>query len=216
MSALWGVGQYVDRHDRRAAWEVGNDEMNRAIGAAPNALASLGVDHGARVLFMSMLSEAAHFWPLIVGCMLTGAQLSCADATNAEAVRVRMFSQLIEYHAAVGITPAILDGLDALDTSPHEVFGSIPVVAARPGAYERLAAMGMAAHRFVLIGPAVGIGTEPGGPAWVEVAEWELERDSDGFVTISNRLDRATTFDRLRTSVRGEVIDAHGVIPAAR
>jgi hypothetical protein len=161
-----------------------------------------------------MLSEAAQFWPLIVGCMMTGAQLSCADATRGEAVRVRMFSRLIEYRAALGITPEILDGLDEIGTPYSDAFASVPVVAARPGAYERLESTGLAAHHFVLVGPAVAISTEPGGPAWVDADEWELAVDPDGFVTISNRRERATTFERARTGVRGEVIDGHGLIPA--
>jgi hypothetical protein len=211
---LWGIGQYVDDAGARVAWEVGGDEIHRAIGAAPRVLAGLGVQHGDRVLFASMLSEAAQFWPLIVGCMLAGAPLSCADATNSEAVRIRMFSRLIDYRGALGITPEILDGLDELGVAYPEVFGAVPVVGARPGAHERLAAAGLAPHHFVLIGPAVAIATEPGGPAWVDPAEWALAADADGVVTISNRRDRITRFDRVRTSVRGEVIDGHGVIPA--
>ncbi len=213
MSALWGIGQYSGADRERVAWEVGGDEINRAIGAAPAALAAIGVERGERVLFTSMLSEAAHFWPLIVGTMLAGAQLSCADATAGEAVRVRMFSELIDYRCALGVTTEILDGLDELGTGYADVFGPIPVVAARPGAYERLEARGMAPQLFALVGPAVAIATEPGGPAWVDADEWELGLDEE-WVTVTNRRDRATRFDRTRTSVRAEVIDGHGILPA--
>jgi hypothetical protein len=202
---LWGIGQWVDDTGARVAWAVGNDEINRAIGAAPGVLDTLGVARGDRVLFTSMLSEAAHFWPLIIGCMLSGAQLSCADATAAEAVRVRMFTRLLDYRAVLGVTPQILDGLDALGTPYADVFGAVPVVGARPGAYERLMAAGVAAHHFVLVGPAVAIGVEPDGPAVVDGDEWALDRDPDGIVTVTSRRDRATTFDRTRTAITGHV-----------
>lgn len=212
--AAWGVGQYVDDTGTRRDWEVGNDEIGRAIGAAPAVLGGIGVGRGERVLFTSMLSEAAHFWPLILGAMLAGAQMSFADASRGEAVRVRMFARLLAYRAAIGITPAILDGLDELGTSYPEVFAEIPVVAARPGAYERLAAAGLTPYDFVLVGPAVAIATEPGGPAWVDPDEWELDRDTDGTVTVNARRARATTFARVRTDVRGTIIDGHGILPA--
>lgn len=213
MSGQWGVGQFVSEIGTREPWEVGNEEVNREIGHAPEVLQSIGVDGGGRVLFTSMLSEAAQFWPLIVGCMLRGAQLSCADATEAEAVRVRMFCDLLDYNAALGITPEIVRGLAALGADLAEVFGAIDVVAARPGAYEALVSAGVPAHRFVLVGPAVGIGTQPGGPAWVEPEEWELGADRDGIVTVTSLKSRVHEFAALRTAVRGTVVDGHGVIP---
>lgn len=211
--AAWGVGQYEAFDGTRVAWEVGHEEVDRAIGAGPALLAGLGVGPGDRVLFASMLSEAAHFWPLVLATMLAGGQLSCADATSGEAVRVRMFTRLLRYRAVLGITPAVLDGLDELGADYGEVLGAVPVLGARPGAYERLAASGLAPHDFVLVGPAVAIATEPGGPAWVDRDEWELDVD-DGWVTVTSRRERLTSFDRERSAVRGSVVDGHGLVPA--
>ena len=211
---LWGIGQWVDDRGSRVAWEVGTDEVNRAIGAAPRRLGSLGVGRGERVLYTSMLSEAAQFWPMVVGCMLCGAQLSCADATRGEAVRVRMFSRLISYRAAVGISGSLLDGLDDLGSDYASVFGAIPVVAARPDAYWRLVARGLAPYAMALVGPALAIATEPNGPAWVDRDEWLLDAADDGAVLVTSRRDTATRFERTRTAVRGEVIDGHGILLA--
>src|SRR5882724_10578632 len=121
---LWGVGTWVDRDGVRQPWVVSQTEIERAIGNASRVLGELGVGAGRRVLWCSMLSEAAHFWPFIVGTMLCGAQLSCADATQAEAPRVAMFCRLIEYHAVLGVTGAILDGLDELGFAYRDVFGA--------------------------------------------------------------------------------------------
>ena len=59
------------------------------------------------------------------------------------------------------------------------MFGGVDIVGARPGAYERLEAAGLAPHRFVVCGPAIAIGREPGGPAFVaDGDEWELDVDA--------------------------------------
>lgn len=215
VATLWGVGHWVDDHGARVAWEVSADEINRAIGSAPARLASLGVERGDRVLFASMLSEAAQFWPLIVGCMLAGAQLSCADATNGEAVRVRMFTRMLSYRAAIGITGAVLDGLDDIGADYASVFGTVGVIAARPDAYGRLVTAGLTPHAMALVGPALAIASEPGGPLWVDEHEWLLDADVDGTVLVTNLRATATRFERTRTAIHGEVIDRHGVILAA-
>lgn len=210
-ATLWGVGQWVDDRGERVAWEVGSDEINRAIGSAPARLAMLGVERGERVLFTSMLSEAAHFWPLVVGCMLAGAQLSCADATRGEALRVQMFIRLLSYRAAIGITGAVLDGFDDLGADYAAVFGEIPVIVARPDAYDRLVGAGLTPHAMALVGPALAIASEPGGPLWVDEHEWQLDAGTDGVVLVTNLRPTATRFERTRTALRGEVIDGHGI-----
>lgn len=207
---LWGIGSYEDGTGRRP-WEIGHDEIRRDMGAGAQALAGLGIGGGDRVLFCSMLAESGQFWPLIVGSMLSGAQLSCADASEGDAIRVAMFTRLLQYRAVLGITEAILDGLDALGHAYADVFAGVEVVGARPGAYERLGAAGLAPHWFVLCGPAVAIAPAPGEPAYADADEWELGSDA-GRVTVTARRDRATTFDRAPTGVRGEVVDG-GVTP---
>jgi hypothetical protein len=208
----WGVGCY-ESDTGRVAWEISHDEIQREMGAAPGRLARLGVGAGSRVLFCSMLSEAGQFWPLMVGAMLAGAQLSSADANEGDAARVAMFTRRLRYDAVLGVTPALLDGLDGLRVPYRDVFGGVRVVGARPGAYERLAAAGLAPHRFVLAGPAVAIGAEPGGPAHVDEQEWRVDLDGD-VVCVTNLRPRATTFARTRTAVRARLAGG-GIVPSA-
>ncbi len=213
---LWGIGQWVDHRGQRRAWEVGSDEINREIGAAPTRLSAVGIERGDRVLFCSMLSEAAQFWPLIVGAMLSGAQLSCSDATAAEAPRVAMFTRQLRYRAVLGVTPALIAGLEDLGEDLGDVFGGIAVVGARPGAYERLVAAGLTPHHFVLVGPAVALATEPNGPALVDATEWRLDRDPDDIVAVTNLRERATAFDRTRTAVTATVPSPDRLDPIPR
>jgi hypothetical protein len=208
---MWGVGTYDDGV-QRAPWEISHEEIQRDMGGASETLAALGVGAGERVLFCSMLSEAGQFWPFVVGAMLRGAQLSCADANEGDAVRVAMFTRLMDYHAVLGVTGALLDGLDDLGLPYAAVFGSVAVVGARPGASRRLEAAGLAPHHLVLCGPAVAMGLEPGGPAFVDGREWELGVDGDRIVVTSLQ-PRATTFDRTPTGVRGEIVHG-GVLPS--
>ncbi len=176
--ALWGVGSYIDATGRRVPWRISHDEIGRDIGAATKVLSELSVS-GKGVLWCSMLSQAGQFWPYVCGTFLAGARLSCADATTGEAVRVAMFLRLMEYDAVLGVNGAILDGFDEMGRRYDDVFASVRLVGAVPGAYERLVATGIAPTRFVLCGPAVAIGRVPGGPAFVASDEWELAADGD-------------------------------------
>ncbi len=209
--ALWGIGSYEDG-TARVPWEISHAEIQRDMGSAARTLATLGITTGTRVLFCSMLSEAGQFWPLTVGAMLSGAQLSCADANEGDALRVAMFTRLVEYRAVLGVTGAILDGLDALGHTYAEVFGDVEIVGARPDAYRRLVEAGLHPHHFVCCGPAVAAGVAPGAPARLDTDEWQLDTDAGGRILVSNLQPRATAFVRAGTAVYGELVDG-GLVP---
>jgi hypothetical protein len=208
---LWGVGTYEDG-TTRVPWEISHAEIERDMGSAARTLSTLGVTGGSRVLFCSMLSEAGQFWPLTVGAMLSGAQLSCADANEGDALRIEMFTRLVEYRAVLGVTGAILDGLDALGHSYAEVLGRVEIIGARPDAYQRLQADGLNPHHFVCCGPAIAAGAAPGAPARFDTDEWQLETDADGRILVTSLQPRATAFARAGTAVYGELVDG-GLIP---
>ena len=207
---LWAVGSYADEHGRPEPWEISHDEINRDIGVATQVLTELGVA-GGRVLWCSMLSQAGQHWPYVCGTVLAGAKLSCADSTYGEALRVSMFLRLMDYDAVFGVTPALLDGLDASGRAPADVFGGVRIVGAHPGAYERLVAAGLTPWRVALCGPAIAIGRTPGGPAYVPEGEWELA-DLGATIGITARQPRATPFIRTPIAVRGTIADG-GVVP---
>jgi hypothetical protein len=211
----WGVGAF-ETGAGRDAWEISDAEIQRDMGSATRALAELGIGRGDRVLFCSMLAESGQFWPFIVGAMLSGAQLSCADATEGEAVRVAMFARLVQYRAVLGVTGAILDGLDELGHPYADVFGMIDIVGARPSAYARLLDAGLTPHHFAVCGPAVAIGTGPGTPARVDADEWQLDVDAhEGRVLVTSLRPRATQFVRRPTAMYGTAVFG-GIIPEFR
>ena len=209
--ALWSIAQYDDGSGR-VPWPVSHTEIERGMGSAVTALQGIGIGQGSRVLWCSVLSEAAHFWPLLIGTMLGGGQFSLADATSPDALRVGMFTRRLSYQAVMGVNEAILDGLDELDRSYIDVFGDVAVVGARPGAYERLEAAGLTPHWFVLCGPAVAIGATPGGPALVDADEWSLDVEGDR-ILVTSHLPRADAFTRTPTAIRGRLADTHSFYP---
>jgi len=165
------------------------------------------------VLWCSMLSQAGQHWPYVCGTVLAGAKLSSADSTFGEALRVSMFLRLMDYDAVFGITEALLDGLEASGHPWGEVFAGVRMLGAYPGAYERLVADGLAPVHFVLCGPALAIGREPDGPAFVAGAEWELAADDEG-VIITRLQPLAQPFIRTPIAVRGTIVRG-GVVPSA-
>ena len=212
--ALWGIGTYADERGRRVPWRISHDEIGRDIGVAVDVLTELDLT-GQRVLWCSMLSEAGQFWPYVCGTVMAGGRLSCADSTYGEAMRVSMFLRLMDYDAVFGVTESLLDGLEASDRRPADVFAGVRLLGAYPGAYERLRATGLAPVHFALCGPAIAIGREPDGPAFVAGAEWELTAADDPDVkrvAISSLRSRAQPFIRTPIAVRGTIVRG-GVIP---
>jgi hypothetical protein len=197
--AVWNVGRYRAA-DGVHPWPMAAGEWMADAAGAGQVLARLGAGPGRRVLIASALSEANVVWPLIVATMGTGAQHSCAENTATDAFRTRMFLRTLDYHAVLGIGEAMLD--DEL----VELLRAVPVVAARPGAYERLVGAGLAPHRWLDVGPVLAIGDEPGAGAWFDPQRWTVTSEG-GELLVSSPAPRLVTFDRLRTGVRGDVRD---------
>ena len=210
--ALWGVGSYADEQGRRAPWRISHEEIGRDIGVAVDVLTGLDLA-GRGVLWCSMLSEAGQFWPYLCGTVMAGSRLSCADSTYGEAMRVSMFLRLMEYDAVFGVTEELLDGLEASGHPWADVFAGVRLLGASPGAYERLMVAGLAPVHFVLCGPAIAIGREPDGPAFVAGAEWELGAEGD-HLAITSLKSRAQPFIRTPIAVRGTIVRG-GVVPIA-
>jgi hypothetical protein len=214
VTGTWGVGSYVtvdvDGRPVRRAWRVGHDEIGRDTAAAARWLEAVAIRPGGRLLVASMLSEAAQAWPLMLAALARGVQLTLTDATAAEAPRLRVMLRSLRHDAVVGVT----DGLvDALAAGGHlDLLLDVPLVAARPGGWERLAAAGRPVHRWCLLGPAVACSIEPGGVAGVDPGEWALGRDGER-VTVTGVAPRLEPVRELPAAVAGEVRDAHTLVP---
>jgi hypothetical protein len=196
---VWNVGRYRAA-DGLHPWPMAADEWMADAGAMGQVLGMLGVRSGNRVLLASLLSEANTVWPLTVAVMGAGAQHSSADATEGDAFRTRMFLRTLRYDLVLGI------GGPMLDDETVELLRTVPVVVARPDAHERLRAAGLTARRWLDVGPVLAIEDEPGRGAWFDPGRWTVA-SVDGELVVSSPVPRLVRFDRLRTGVRGDVID---------
>ena len=203
-AALWGIGSF-QIGDEIVTYPVSKEDHDRDIATAIKAVASLGVGEGDRVLVLSMLSQAAQYWPVQIALLVGKVQFSLADASRFDAFRTAMFLRAMHYDAVVGINADVLDGLDDLGHSYRDVFDDVPVLAARAGAYERLRAAGLAPRWWLDLGPAIAVECDERAGAHVESDQWAVESDS-GMLLITAKHPRAAAVDRLRTGVRGVVV----------
>ncbi len=201
---LWGVGSYRVG-DALLPYPVSPDDHGRDIGSAIKGLKSLGLHDQSRALVLSMLSEAAQYWPVQIGLFVSKAQFSLADASRFDAFRTAMFLRAMHYDVVLGINTDVLDGLDDLGHSYADVFAGTHVLAARPGAYERLRDAGLAPRWWLHVGPAVAVECDTLAGAHIDDDEWAVET-VDGEVLITARNARAATIDRLATGIKAEIV----------
>ena len=200
---LWGVGSFRVGDDI-VAYPVAQEDHHRDIGGAPKALATLGVHESSRVLVLSMLSEAAQYWPLQIGLMMSQAQFSLADASRFDAFRTAMFLHAMHYDVVLGLNTDVLDGLDDLGHAYADIFKSVEVLAARAGAHERLRDAGLAPRWWLHVGPTIAVECAALEGAHVDADEWTVELDG-GEVLITATRPRAMTVERLRTGVHADL-----------
>jgi len=203
-ASLWGVGSFRVG-DAILPYPVSQDDHGRDIASAMKGLRSLGIHDQSRALVLSMLSEAAQYWPVQIGLLVSKAQFSLGDASRFDAFRTAMFLRAMHYDVVLGINTEVLDGLDDLGHAYADVFAGTHVLAARPGAYERLHDAGLGPRLWVHVGPTVAVECDALAGAHIDGDEWEIEV-ADGEIVVTTRNPRAASIDRLRTGIRGEVV----------
>ena len=204
---LWGVGSFRVGDDI-VTYPVSKDDNGRDIGGAAKALRSLGVDSHSRVLVVSMLSNAAQYWPVQIDLLMNQAQFSIADASRYDAFRTNMFLRAMHYDVVLGINEDVLDGLDDLSMSYTDVFADVPIVAAGAGAHARLRAAGLDPWWWLHLGPTTAVECAAREGAHIDGSEWAIEVGDGGEILVSASNERAATIERQRTGVHGTVLSA--------
>ncbi|HZQ59393.1 MAG TPA: hypothetical protein VFA84_15240 [Acidimicrobiales bacterium] len=184
-AALWGIGTF-DGVD----FPVSPADFEADTAAARRALDSLGISSGDRVLVIGVVSECAHLVPFHEALRQRGAILSGADATVFDAPRTAKLTRQLGARAVLAVNGAVVDGLAAEGFDLAEVFGSVPVVAARPDAVGRLRDAGVAPVVWAHLGPAVAVECAPGRGAHVDEVVWEVT-EREGGVFVAPRSARA-------------------------
>jgi len=200
---LWGVGSFRVG-DAVLPYPVSQDDHGRDISSAMKGLKSLGIHEQSRALVLSMLSEAAQYWPVQIGLLVSKAQFSLADASRFDAFRTAMFLRAMHYDVVLGINADVLDGLDDLGHAYGNIFDGVSVLAARAGAYERLRDAGLAPRWWLHVGPTVAVECDALAGAHIDSDEWAVDV-AGGEILVTARQPRAATIDRHPTGVMGEI-----------
>jgi hypothetical protein len=203
-TALWGIGRLAGDGGDGPPFRVSGDDVRQDFKAGIAMLKSLGVDAGDHVLIVSMLSEAAQVGPIELACGRLGVRYSSADAQQFDAHRTATLVRQVEPKAVLGVNRAVLDGLTESAIDPVELFGPVPLVAARSDAIDAVPG----SVWWLPVGPAIAAGctTGRGAGAHLDESEWRADLDADSQVLITNvRPERATTLDRWPTGVRAAI-----------
>jgi hypothetical protein len=203
---VWGVSRIVVDGDV-TPWPVAQADIEDEAESLAPRLAALGLEPAGLLLVVAMLSQAAHAVPFEQAAGKLGALYSSADATPFDAFRVAALARQLEPQVVMGITGSVLDGLVEAGREPVDVLGPVPaVVAADDDAHARLRAAGLAPRRSVQLGPTTAIeGLDRNGPVY-DATRWSVE-GVDGELVVSNLVPRLTEARRLRTGVRGRVVE---------
>jgi len=203
---IWGVGRLVVDAEV-TPWPVAQRDIDDEADSLAPRLAALGLEPGGLVLVVAMLSQAVHAVPLERAAGKVGALYSSADATPFDAFRVAALTRQLEPQVVIGITGDVLDGLVGTGRDPADVLAAVPaVVTADDDAHARLRADGFSPRRWLKLGPTSAIeGLAEDGPVY-DASRWRVEED-DGELVITNVVPRYTDADRLRTGVRGRVVE---------
>lgn len=200
---LWGIGSFRSAGEP-VALPVSHGDVARDTEVALEALESLGVRRGHHVLITSLLSESAAFWPFQRAVLSLGGIVSCAEASRFDAFRTDMFSRRLPLQAILGLSPDVLDGLAGLGRPAEEVLARVPIVAARPLAYERLCDGGLHPYLWLPLGPAVAVECRARGGAHIDARVWRVE-SAGGEIVLSSRQRSTFAVDHLRTGVQGAI-----------
>jgi hypothetical protein len=196
--AVWGVGRVVVG-GVVTPWPVAPADIDDEAESLAPRLTALGLEAGGLVLIASLLSEAIHVVPLEKAAGTLGALYSSADATPFDAFRVASLVRQLEAQVVVGVSGAVLDGLE----DAASVFAGLRnVVTSDEDAHRRLTAAGLAPRRWVKLGPTSAIEAADG--LRYDDTRWQVESDADtGELLITNLVPRLTPCDRFPTGVRG-------------
>ncbi|MES2258422.1 MAG: hypothetical protein V4724_07885 [Pseudomonadota bacterium] len=202
------VGRYFAPDGKRRILPYSALELERSRRAMVRVLSTFHFRAGSNVLVTALMDEGAQLMGAERAVMSYGMVVVSADSSPYDAGRVESILRRFELVAAIGITEATLDGLARLGHDPVKLFAD-KVIWARPGAYERLAALpGLKVYRWLEVGPAVALECREGAGAHIDRFEWTVD-EVDGEVVLTSRLERAYEFEHHKTGVRGHVV--HGV-----
>jgi hypothetical protein len=206
--SMWGYGRYGD--DQLLPLSFDDVVHDSAAGAA--AVLALGLPDRSVIVMTSTVADIGYFHPLQTAAKDMGLLVCNADASAMDVDRVEMFTRLLDVAAVIGVNEAMVDGILERGYDPRSFFASVPMVMARGRATDRLAANGVDAWRFELLGPVPVVSCRSRNLHF-DGRQWNIEADN-GILHVSSRVRRALPFSRFDTRTAGSV--SHDACPCGR
>jgi hypothetical protein len=200
---VWGIGRCATAGED-LFWPSTMRERARAAEHGARCLAALGVQRASSVVLVTKLSEAVQAVPLSDGLRALGAVVMPAEATRYDAARVLSFMRRFDLYAVLGVAPATVAEIEHHGGDLAE-FRSASVVAARPGAYERLREAGLHPYRWLTLGPAVALECPQRDGAHVDPVQWDVAAPA-GEVVLTSRFAVEAGIAEVRTGIGGVVL----------
>jgi hypothetical protein len=202
--AGWRVG--ADEFE----YEIGWDEFERDVDWTESLLTAAGLRTGDLVLITGQNCEGPWISPVAHALRRLGVTYTCAEVWSFDARRTSMFLQRLPIRAVIGLGGDTVAALEPEQPPIADLLRNVDFVWARPDAVARLTSLTAEVLPFVPLGPALAMGL-PGRPgAAVNADEWTVDSD-DGQLVVTNARERASSFDRSPTGLRGHML-SDGVI----
>ena len=206
--AIWGYGRY----GQDQLLPLSFDDVWHDSAASVAALLSLGLPEGSIVVVTSTVADVGHFHPLQSAARELGVVVCNADASGMDIERVAMFLRLVPVAAVIGVNEAMVDGMGENGHDPKGLLAEVPLVIANGAAQRRLAAAGVDALRFELIGPVLAFPCRH-GQLHFDGRQWNLV-DAGNTLHLSSRGRRALPLAQFDTRLPGTISD--DVCPCGR
>jgi len=186
---------------------LSDTEIERTSWFYRRILTTYTLPYRSVVLVISKFEDAALVIPL-ERALVTDGFIPCnAEATGFDAARTESFLRRLNPPLVFGLNMAVVAGLEALGHSPEQLLAGRIVWVRDEDAYRRLAGCpGITLRRWQEVGPAPGIECMGGEGLHLHDLEWLVTED-DGWISVTSKLNRALTFERQATGVRGRVVN---------
>ncbi len=158
-------------------------ELARDTAWTAARLRELGLAAGHRALLNGSGFEGPWLRPLMDALRSLGVTYAIAEAMGWDSNRTMVFTRELDLHAVIGLPKPVLERLGD-DEALRELFGSTPVVLARPEAAALLRLAGISAGVISFLGPALAVECRQQRGAHVDAAEWTVG-ERDGAITIA-------------------------------
>jgi len=203
-SDLWAIGRVDLAGGVVADMPITWPEIERDTAWAASMLDELGVREGDFCFYSFFYGQSAQFWPWMKATFDRGGRSASGMPTAWDSYRLETYLRLFRLKLVFGISPENLDGLEAAGHDIGKVYATSEILAALPGAWERLAAKGFKPWRVTWLGPILAVDPCDGTGGRFDADEWRLEAQ-EGEILVSSRPGRTARFDRARTGARGEI-----------